>query len=279
MDQKVRLLFSYAHPDDETFGSGGTIARYADQGAEVFLICATGGELGTVAPELMEGYSSVADLRAEELACAAEMLGLSEVIMLGYRDSGMAGSAENNHLDSLWAAKLEVVSRRVYDEIQRLQPQVVVTFDSFGGYGHPDHIKIHQATTHAFENAVHEGPFRPQALYYSTFNRRPLRLATRLMRLFGFDPAHMGRNNDLNLDDIATVESTVHLRIHAGKYRQVAWHAAQCHESQLGGGNSFIVRLVSRLLFGSRESFEQAYPPQFHRQKSSQDLLSNVQRS
>jgi LmbE family N-acetylglucosaminyl deacetylase len=95
------MLVVLAHPDDETFGLGGTLALYAMQGVKVHLICATRGEVGTVAPEFMEGYSSIADLRVDELLCASELLGLEQVHFLDYRDSGMEGTADNEHPKAL----------------------------------------------------------------------------------------------------------------------------------------------------------------------------------
>jgi mycothiol S-conjugate amidase len=91
------ILAVLAHPDDESFGAGGTLARYAWSGAAVHLICATGGEEGTVDEHHLEGYGSIHERRMAELRCAAEALGLASVTMLGYRDSGMAGAPANSH--------------------------------------------------------------------------------------------------------------------------------------------------------------------------------------
>ena len=107
INKKKTLVFVGAHPDDETFGIGGTLAKYASDGVNVYYICATRGEAGEVStPELMTGYSSVGDLRWTELKCAAQALGLIDVIYLGYRDSGMAGSEDNNHPQALATAPL-----------------------------------------------------------------------------------------------------------------------------------------------------------------------------
>ena len=92
MNDKKKILAVLAHPDDETFGMGGTLAYYAQQGVEVYLVCATRGEVGEVEPEMMQGFSSKGELREHELRCAAKTLGIREVYFLDYRDSGMAGS-------------------------------------------------------------------------------------------------------------------------------------------------------------------------------------------
>ncbi len=165
-----RMLIAYAHPDDESFGIGSLIAKYSAEGVENTLICATDGDVGTVEPEKMKGYATIRDLRLAELNCAAEVLGFKEVITFGYRDSGMMNSADNADPRSLWQAPLEEVTTRIADVMRRVHPQVVITFDPFGAYGHPDHIKIHQATLAAFALLKTE-PDPPQKLYYAAFPR------------------------------------------------------------------------------------------------------------
>lgn len=135
-----RLLFVLAHPDDESFGSGALIARYTRQGTQVSLICATNGDVGTVDAALLNGYASVADLRLAELKRASDVLGFHEVVLLGYRDSGMMGSPTTEAPQSLWhtwQTDPETVIRRVTAEIRRLKPQVVVTFNATGAMGIP----------------------------------------------------------------------------------------------------------------------------------------------
>jgi LmbE family N-acetylglucosaminyl deacetylase len=132
--QRPTLLAVLAHPDDETFGMGGTLALYARRGYAVHLVCATHGEVGEVEAEQMEGYASIADLREHELMCAASQLGLSEVHFLKYRDSGMPGSPDNQHPQALFAAPLEQVVGDVVASIRQIRPQVVITFDPIGGY-------------------------------------------------------------------------------------------------------------------------------------------------
>ena len=148
--QKKVLLAVLAHPDDETFGTGGSLAYYASIGVDVHLVCATRGEVGDVSPELMEGFTSVAELRENELRCAAGYLGLTDVHFLDYRDSGMSGSINNQHPRALAAADLNKVTGEVVHYIRLLRPQVVITFDPIGGYMHPDHIAIQKAAERAF---------------------------------------------------------------------------------------------------------------------------------
>ena len=107
MNDKKRLLAVFAHPDDESFGPGGTLARYAQSGVEVHLICATRGEVGNIPEALVGKENSVAELREAELRCAAYQLGLEKVHFLDYRDSGMSGSEENNHPTCLAQAPID----------------------------------------------------------------------------------------------------------------------------------------------------------------------------
>ncbi len=116
-EQKV-LLAVLAHPDDESFGMGGTLAYYARQGVQVYLVCATRGEVGDVDPHYLEGFHSIAERRESELRCAAGILGLAGVTFLDYRDSGMPGSADNDHPDALVAALPEEVTGRVAHQIR-----------------------------------------------------------------------------------------------------------------------------------------------------------------
>ncbi len=259
------LVAIFAHPDDESFGCGGTLARYAWSGARVHLICATGGEEGSTDPEHLEGYASLAERRRAELHCAAQALGLSSVTMLGYRDSGMPGSPANRHPEALAAQPLDAVTARVTHEIRRLRPQVVITFDPIGGYRHPDHIAIQQAAVAAFHAAGDPARYsdglpahQPQKLYFLTFSRRLLRVLVRLMPLFGRDPRRFGRNQDIDLAALADIEFPVHARIDVLPMLEAREAAGACHISQ-GGGR---VRLLSRLLslVGGYETFMRAHP-------------------
>src|SRR5512137_2092986 len=128
MTSSRKILAVLAHPDDESFGMGGTLAHYARQACDVFLVCATHGEAGEVKPEHMKDFSSIADLREEELHCAAEKLGLKGVFFLPYRDSGMPGSVDNQNPAAQINASVEEVAGQVVKYIRELKPDVVLTF-------------------------------------------------------------------------------------------------------------------------------------------------------
>lgn len=267
--EQKRLLAVLAHPDDETFGMGGTLAKYAQEGSEVYLVCATRGEAGDVEEKYLRGFNSIAERREDELRCAAEKLGLKGVYFLNYRDSGMPGSPDNQHPQALVGAPIQQVALDICAYIRRLRPQVVITFDPIGGYRHPDHIAIHNATVRAFEMAGDPGislgdslpPYQPQKLYFHTIPKMLLRVTVFLLKLLGKDPHKFGRNADIDLASIAEVSFPTHAVIDFTSVRRLREEAAACHASQ--GGESMNKGFSGwiRKLFASRETFMQAYPP------------------
>jgi N-acetyl-1-D-myo-inositol-2-amino-2-deoxy-alpha-D-glucopyranoside deacetylase len=276
------LLAVLAHPDDETFGMGGTLAMYARRGVAVHLVCATRGEVGDVPAELLQRFKTVAEVRESELRCAAGLLQLAGVSFLDYRDSGMPGSPDNLHPQALAAAPEEEVAARVVHFIRRLRPQVVLTFDPIGGYRHPDHIAIHKATVRAFHEAANPAfapddlpAYQPQKLYYNTISKRMLKLAVRIMPLLGRNPHKFGHNGDIDLVSIAEVSFPTHASIDYAPVAEIRAQAAACHSSQGGvsmgrGLQGWIMRLA-----GQRENFMRAYPEVVNR-KIEKDLFEGV---
>jgi LmbE family N-acetylglucosaminyl deacetylase len=263
-----KILAVLAHPDDESFGLGGTLALYAQQGYETYYVCATRGEVGAADEEFMKGFKDTAEMRTDELNRAAKELGLKEVIFLGYRDSGMPGMEANQHPDAQINHPIEVVAGKVVKYIRDIKPEIVITFDPIGGYKHPDHIHIHKATVLAFANADDENfhpesgaAFKPSALYFQVFPRGFLKAMTRLMPLFGKDPTKWGRNGDINLKELAEVDFPVHVRMHTKSVAEIKTRASAQHASQ--GGTQMrrgLMGFVTRM-FGEREDFMRAYPP------------------
>lgn len=285
---KQRLLIAFAHPDDESFGMGGAIAHYVQRGVEVSLICATNGDVGTVDPERLQGFNTIGELRLHELQCAAETLGIHEVITYGYRDSGMMGTTDNDHPGCLWQADETSVAGRIARDIRRIRPQVVVTFDQWGGYGHPDHIFMHRATTRAFHAAsdpaqypehLAEGlePHRPAKLYYNTFPRAILRARVWQARLQGQDPRRIGRNADIDLVAILERQLPAHARINIGPYLD-AWDAASdCHASQQNPRQTqnWLDRLVR--VFYRHQYFTRAWPESNGPAPLEHDLFAGIE--
>ena len=261
------LLAVLAHPDDESFGPGGTLALYAQEGVAVHLICATRGEVGEIPPEMQLNAEETARLREEELRCAAAQLGLTAVHILGYRDSGMSGSSDNSHPDALAAAPMAEVAGKVAHLMRQIRPQVVITHDPIGGYRHPDHIAIHKAAVEAFNSVREEteGASTPlksrlQKLYYHTFPRRFLRIMVRLLPIFGKNPRKFGRNEDIDLLDISLVDYPIHARIDFRRVADSKEKASACHQSQQGPSSGGLFGVLMRL-FSGPETFSRAYPP------------------
>ena len=258
------LLAVYAHPDDE-LSAGGTLAHYARQGVSTHLICATRGEVGEAPPDL-KGFHSIAEMRTDELLCASNILGLDSVNFLGYRDSGMPGSPDNQHPESLVSAPVDEVARKIAAFIRRLKPQVVITFDPIGGYRHPDHIAIHHATVKAFTMAGDAtieidglSPHTPSKLYFSTFPRGFLRTGVRLLKLLGRDPKHFGKNGDIDLEALVEFDFPIHARIPIGDALEQKMRATACHSSQLPSMGGTLAQWFQKL-FANEEMFMRAVP-------------------
>ena len=161
--QGFRVLLVHAHPDDETINNGATMAMYAALGASVTLVTCTRGEEGEVLiPELSHLAASATDSlgqhRVTELALAMKELGVTDHRFLGdgaklYRDSGMMGTEPNNRPDVFWQADLEEAADLLVQVIDEVKPHVHITYDEFGGYGHPDHIQAHRVAMRASEKS------------------------------------------------------------------------------------------------------------------------------
>jgi N-acetyl-1-D-myo-inositol-2-amino-2-deoxy-alpha-D-glucopyranoside deacetylase len=164
-----RLLLVHAHPDDETINNGATMARYVAEGASVTLLTCTLGEEGEVlVPELAQLAADQADqlggYRIGELRAAMGALGVEDIRFLGgagrYRDSGMMGTPANGHARAFWNADLDEAVAHAVAVVREVRPQVVVTYDEHGGYGHPDHIQAHRVAMAAVDAAADAG-YRP----------------------------------------------------------------------------------------------------------------------
>ncbi len=277
-----RLLLSLAHPDDESFGYGALISKYVAEGVDVYLIVSTDGDVGTILPEFMDGYNSIAERRLAELDCANQILGFKQIFRLGYKDSGMMGSETSKDPACSWQAPREEMARKVVEIIREVRPQVVLTFNKFGGYGHPDHIAIQRATTDAIQLAGdaaydtgEQAPYQPQKLYYSSFPSLRLRYNILMSRLRGNDPRRLGRNKDIDLVAILDHIEPPNTRVTIHEYFD-QWEAASaCHASQLGGGRGQPPRWFRRM-FMNQQGFTRIFPAPGHERVDEHDLFDNV---
>src|SRR5580693_10744983 len=147
--EPLTLMAVHAHPDDEAIGTGGILARYADEGVQTVLVTCTNGELGDAPGGLKPGDPGhdeevVVPLRRAELEASSEVLGVSHLELLGYHDSGMDGWPQNDASGSFWRTPVEEAAHRLADLMRTYGPQVVVTYDENGFYGHPDHIQANR---------------------------------------------------------------------------------------------------------------------------------------
>jgi mycothiol S-conjugate amidase len=177
------LLAIHAHPDDESSKGSGTMARYADEGVRVVLVCATRGEEGDILNPRMDKpgiKERMAELREAELETAGDILGVDQIYHLGYRDSGMPGSDGNKRPEAFANADPDEVVGKLVEIIRRERPQVVLGYDESRGYEHPDHVRVHELGTRAFHEAGDPdkfpeagAPWQPAKLYYfATFSKQ-----------------------------------------------------------------------------------------------------------
>jgi len=169
------VMFVHAHPDDESMGSGGTIARLVAEGVRVDLVTCTDGAEGEIHDPTLdpaEARPRLAQIRAAELACSVEALGGGAVRqhLLGYRDSGMMGTDANGHPDSFWQADIEAASARLIEIVREARPAAIVTYDENGNYGHPDHINAARIARDAYLASKGE-PWEVSRFYEIAFAR------------------------------------------------------------------------------------------------------------
>jgi mycothiol S-conjugate amidase len=187
MAEPLCLLTVHAHPDDESSKGAGTVAKYHAEGVRTVLVCCTGGEEGDILNPAMDRDEVRADLpavRRRELDRAAEIIGYDEVVMLGYRDSGMPDSEANAHPDAFANAPFDEAVGRLVAVIRRTRPQVIITYaDEQGGYPHPDHLRVHDITHPAVERAADPAwypeagePWQVAKVYYSVWSKRRIEL-------------------------------------------------------------------------------------------------------
>ena len=189
-----RLLLVHAHPDDETINNGVTMAKYAADGIDVTLVTCTRGEEGEVLVDSLLNLASSKDdklgeHREVELKDAMHELGIKDFRFLGspgkkWRDSGMMGMPQNDRKDVFWQADLDEAANELVKIILETKPQVLITYDEFGGYGHPDHIKAHQVAMRAAEIASQQG-WQVSKIYWNTMPRSVIQMGIDKMKEVG----------------------------------------------------------------------------------------------
>ena len=258
------LLAIFAHPDDETFGIGGTMARCAARGIPVTMLCATRGEVGEITPGSEATPDTLGRFREQELRDAMGILGVSDVRFLGFRDSGMQGSPENEDQRALVRAHPDAVTHLLVRAIRELRPDVVATWDESGGYGHPDHIAIHHHTTAAFNAAGDPGrfstagaPWQPRRLFYNAIPVQEFVRVMEEMRGRGIDVPSIAEGDDImklpRLEPNCVIDVT--------DVVEMKERAMLAHRTQISDMDPFMQMPedLRRRFFG-REYFYQAHP-------------------
>jgi LmbE family N-acetylglucosaminyl deacetylase len=227
-ERPLTLMAVHAHPDDEAIGTGGILARYSDEGVRTVLVTCTNGELGDAPGGIKPGEpghdeSVVVPLRRKELEASCAVLGVDHLELLGYHDSGMEGWPQNDAPGSFWRTPVADAARRLAGLLRAYEPQVVVTYDENGFYGHPDHIQANRVTRAAI---MEHG--KPVKLYYTAVARSLLRGFGDVLAEAGIErPAEVEENPDFGTPD-ELITTTIDCSAVAGrKYASLAAHASQ----------------------------------------------------
>ena len=235
---ELRLLTVHAHPDDESSKGAATVHRYMEEGVRCVLVCSTGGEEGDLLNPAMdrpEVRERLHEVRLEELARAAEIIGFHDVVMLGYRDSGMPGTPANENPASFARADEAEAVGRLVAVIRRERPHVILTYpDDQQGYPHPDHLRVHDVSVLAFDAAGDPDrfpetgpPWQPLKLYYSAWARaRMVAIHEKFLELGLESPFDTKWFDRPGLDDRITTKIEVSDRDHVRKSALLA-HATQ----------------------------------------------------
>ncbi len=261
------LLAFHAHPDDESISMGGALARYAAAGEQVVVVTATRGEAGEIHnhDDVAAVAGRLGAVRSEEIAAALAHLGVEHHHFLGYRDSGMMGTEDNDHEDAFWQADFTEATGRLVRLIRRYRPEVVTCYDPFGGYGHPDHLQVHRVGVAAFFGAPDVGRFplddeeqawTPVKLYWSTFPRT----AIRRFQEYRFQAGEITEEEAALEPGAGTLDDDITLWLDVAAYADAKEAAILAHTTQIPA-DSWFRRLEGpgRMAFLGREPFTRVF--------------------
>ncbi len=252
--RQLTLMAVHAHPDDEASSTGGILARYADEGARTVLVTCTNGELGDgpggVKPD-QPGHDAAATaaMRRSELERSCQVLRISDLELLGYHDSGMMGWPQNEAPQAFWNTPVDEAAVRLVQLFERYEPDVVVTYDANGFYGHPDHIQAHRITMAAVEKSM-----IPKKVYFPVIPLSAMARFVEVLKEGGMDPPPEAEE----ATNFGTPDDEVGAHIDCTSVVDRKFEALAAHGSQTD--NSFFLNLgpaVFREVF-SRESFVRA---------------------
>ena len=287
MQDQLTLMVVHAHPDDEVIGTGGTFARYAKQGVRTVLVTATLGEEGEIVVKDMdtpENHARLAEIRREELRRATDRLGIAHQELLGYRDSGMVGRPSNEHPACFHQADRDEAAERLVRLVRAYQPQVLISYNAHGGYGHPDHIACYHATQAAFDAAADParypgaGPAWAAAKLYEINRPRELtRRAWEQMRERGMKTPL--DNPEYNIENFTTPDELITTAIDVAEYMGLKRAALLEHRTQIAADGPFLSMPedIGRAWFGVEYfTLARARVPLPPRQGYEDDLFSGI---
>jgi len=240
------LLLVHAHPDDEAISTGGVMMKARADGHRVLLVTATRGEVGEI--HNMDEKATrphLGEVRTRELEEAARILGVNRSVFLGYRDSGMVGTADNENPESFHQAPLDEAAGRLEAILREERPEAVVTYAEDGTYGHPDHIKAHEVTNAALDLLEKEG-WRPRKLYYTVIPRSA-------MKAFAESLPEEARRDNIGSRIQGTPDELITTKVDVGEYVDRKRAAFGAHVSQNDPNSWFasIAEEIYRLAFGT----------------------------
>jgi N-acetyl-1-D-myo-inositol-2-amino-2-deoxy-alpha-D-glucopyranoside deacetylase len=240
------LLLVHAHPDDEAISTGGAMMKARADGHRVVLVTATRGEVGEI--HNMDEQATrphLGEVRTRELEKAAGILGVNRSVFLGYRDSGMVGTADNENPKSFHQAPLDEAAGRLEAILREEKPDVVVTYAEDGTYGHPDHIKAHHVTNAALDRLEKEG-WRPRKLYYTVIPRSA-------MKAFMEQMPEEARQQGLGMQIPGTPDDLITTKVDVSEFVDRKREAFAAHVSQIDPNSWFanMADQIYRLAFGT----------------------------
>ena len=245
----LRLLAAFAHPDDEGFGSGGTLAMLVARGAQVTLVCGTNGDVGEISDPALATPETLPQVRQQELRNAMAVTGVADIRFLNYRDSGMAGTEDNEHPNSLHQAGSSKVVETLVAIIQEARPDIIITHDPSGGYGHPDHRAMCRHTTEAYKLAMEKQTSPTTSLYYVCFPRSNFQRMWQKMVEMDITPPFASQDVEL----VGTPDDEVTTTLDISPYVDTKIESLNCHRTQISPNGPFaqLPREMTRDIMGT----------------------------
>jgi LmbE family N-acetylglucosaminyl deacetylase len=276
----IRIAAIFAHPDDEGLIAG-SLAHYARGGAQVTLICTTKGEAGEISDDSLASPENLGSVRERELRCACDVIGIADLHLLGYCDSGMDGTPENQKSTAFIQADPEEVRFKLVKLIRDVRPHVVITFDPTGWYGHPDHIAAGRYATESYYLASDPDAlpaaglaWKPGRLYHAVFDRSEFAKLGEYVRSQGWDSSDFDSIRSDEPDPL--MEQITHI-FDASPYTEIKQKSFDCHKTQFG--EDHVIKKLPEEIWRSvnaREYFIQVDPPVSGAISSSGDLLDGI---